>query len=644
MRKSSTADHHAEIGLLQRIAENTQDMLYRMSLPDGNYEYVSSGSINIFGDSPEKLYATPKLIAQRIHPDWNHYFEREWNNLLAGNMPPFYEYQIITKSGETKWVSQRNVLIRNEEGNPIAIEGVVTDITRSKSAEIKARKAEERFRLLFDNSPDPTWIIDENNMFSLCNLAAVRILGYDSVEELQSTHPSELSPELQSDGAKSFDKANEMIALAYENGVHRFKWTHRRKTGDCFPVEVTLSLMEFDNHKNLYCTWRDMTEHDILEEQFVHSQKMQALGTLVGGIAHDFNNMLAGITGNLFLAKRLTQENTNVVEKLTHAEDLSFRAAEMIKQLLTFARKDRVNMEPFALNVFIKETVKLLHSSIPENISIDQDICADDMFVNGDTTQIHQILLNLINNACDALENQEHPRITIQLKPVKVNKAFIKKHPGFAPGDYAHLSVEDNGYGIPEHKRMRLFEPFYTTKEVGKGTGLGLSMVFGAVKNHHGFVEVDSDLNEGSTFNIYLPLVDPENVVVTDKQDTAKAKEGLGETILLVDDEADVVDTGKHVLQSMGYRVMTAVNGQQAVAIYKEHAGKIDLIVMDVIMPVLSGDKAAKQIREINPDVKIIFATGYDKSAQIMTENEVVISKPFVIDKMSELIRETIDS
>ncbi|NNJ73377.1 MAG: response regulator [Enterobacterales bacterium] len=371
---------------------------------------------------------------------------------------------------------------------------------------------------------------------------------------------------------------------------------------------------------------------------------MQALGTLVGGIAHDFNNMLAGITGNIYLAKKLTQDKPNVVEKLTNAEDLSFRAAEMIKQLLTFARKDRVNMKLFALNSFINETIKLIQSSIPENITVIQEISDEVIHISGDKSQIHQILLNLINNACDAVAQEDAPRITIRLEVLKVDKAYIKKHPSAQAGDYAHLSVADNGPGIPENNRARVFEPFYTTKDVGKGTGLGLAMVFGAMKNHHGFVEVDGIENEGSIFNIYLPLMDPQIAETSSNRNNVNTTQGLGETILLVDDEADVVDTGKHVLRSMGYRVMTAINGQQAVAMYKEHSGKIDLIVMDVIMPVLSGDKAAKQIREINPAVKIIFATGYDKGAQIETENEVVISKPFAIEKMSALIRKTIDS
>lgn len=644
MGKSSPVDPETEIGLLKRIADNTPDMLYRMSLPDGNYEYVSSGSVHIFGDSPETLYATPRLVAERIHPDWNGYFENEWAKLLAGDMPPVYEYQIITKDGETKWVSQRNVLITDDDGKPVAIEGVVTDITSSKLAELKALESEERFRMLFENSPDPTWIINEDNMFSLCNLAAVTILGYDSIEELESTHPSELSPEFQSDGMTSFEKANDMMALAHQKGVHRFKWTHRRKSGASFPVEVTLSRLDFTNRKILYCTWRDMTEHDMLEEQFIHAQKMEALGTLVGGIAHDFNNMLAGITGNLYLAKKLVKDNPDVSEKLTNAEDLSFRAAEMIKQLLTFARKDRVNMEHFPLTSFIKEAINLLCSSIPENITIDQDICADDLIVNGDTTQIQQILLNLVNNASDALKQHDDPKITIRLKAIQADKAFLKKHPGFKPGAYAQLSVEDNGIGIPENLRARLFEPFFTTKEVGKGTGLGLAMVFGVVKNHHGFVEVDGTENEGSIFKIYLPIMDAKHVKATPKLEEAQTRHGAGETILLVDDQIDVVETGKQVLESMGYLVMTADNGRDAVALFKDHSEQIDLIVMDVVMPIISGDKAAELIREIKPDIKIIFATGYDKGQIIETKDEVVISKPYSIENMSELISKTLDA
>jgi len=252
---------------------------------------------------------------------------------------------------------------------------------------------------------------------------------------------------------------------------------------------------------------KDVEGHRIFEEKRLQAQKMEALGTLVGGIAHDFNNMLAGITGNLYLAKQKLRNHPEAIGNLDNIEKLSRRAADMIQQLLAFARKSMVNMKETPLVPFVKESIKFLRTSVPESIHLHQYICSDALTVRADATQIHQVLMNLVNNACDATQGVDEPRIFIRLKAFETDEAFMKRHTYFKPGRYAHLSVEDNGYGIPETQIKTVFEPFFTTKAVGKGTGLGLSMVFGAIKTHHGFIDVESVEGEGATFHIYIPLL-----------------------------------------------------------------------------------------------------------------------------------------
>jgi len=251
----------------------------------------------------------------------------------------------------------------------------------------------------------------------------------------------------------------------------------------------------------------DMEKIRTDQEKNIEARKMEALGTLVGGIAHDFNNMLAGMTGNLYLAKQKLRNNPEAVRNLDNIEKLSRRAADMIQQLLAFARKGMVNMKETPLAPFVKETIKFLRASVPENIHLHQYICNDALPVRADATQIHQVLMNLVNNACDATEGVDEPRIFIRLQAFETDDAFMKRHACFKPGRYAYLSVRDNGCGIPEARIKTVFEPFFTTKAVGKGTGLGLSMVFGAIKTHHGFVDVESIEGEGSTFHIYIPLL-----------------------------------------------------------------------------------------------------------------------------------------
>lgn len=353
--------------------------------------------------------------------------------------------------------------------------------------------------------------------------------------------------------------------------------------------------------------------------------------------------MLAGITGNLYLAKKRIIDMPEVVQKLSNVEQLSMRAADMIQQLLTFARKDRVSMKPIPFVQFLKETLKLLRASLPENIAMYEDICAEMIQVSGDATLLHQVLMNLLTNARDAMEGVEHPSVTVRLECVDIDQKFTGERVGVKGGAYARLSVQDNGCGIRKKEIKHLFEPFYTTKEQGKGTGLGLAMVFGAVKTHNGFIEVNSKRGKGTIFHIYLPLLERKQVLPESICSLTLPETGHGETILLVDDQEQVIETGKEVLESLGYHVLAAVNGRQAVELFEAHANSIDLCIIDVIMPIMNGSRAAELIRRINPDTKIIFATGYDKQTYNNMGNETVISKPYAIDAMSRLIRQVLD-
>ncbi len=384
-----------------------------------------------------------------------------------------------------------------------------------------------------------------------------------------------------------------------------------------------------------------------VENQFRQSQKMEATGTLVGGIAHNFNNMLAGLTGNLYLAKKKSSNNPDVMKKLEQAEKLSFEAANMIKQLLTFARKGIVEIKTFGLNSFMKEISKLCESSIPDNIKYNQQLCREELVVAGDATQLQQVLLNLINNARDAVSGVSQPEISLTFNEFEADKNFMIAHPKVGGNLFAHLIIKDNGTGINDKDREHIFEPFYTTKEVGLGTGLGLSMVYGAIQSHGGVIEVDSRLGEGTAFHIYLPLVEEKNIDVTSDQ-VSEAVSGNGELILLVDDNAEVRSTVKDVLENLGYRVLEASNGLKAVDMFIKGQQDISLIIMDVVMPILGGVQATERIRAISPEAKVIFATGYDKDETLKSEmpadESIVLSKPYDISVFSRAIRDQLDS
>ncbi|MDX8412424.1 MAG: PAS domain S-box protein [Mariprofundaceae bacterium] len=483
-------------------------------------------------------------------------------------------------------------------------------------------------------------ITDKEGTIEYVNPAFSQITGYPAEEVIGHT-PKVLNADNHE--AAFYDKLWDTITSG--NAWHG-KLMDKKKDGSFFPTQVSISPLRDSNGEitSFIGIHVDLTEQQCLEEQFQQSQKMQAIGTLVGGIAHNFNNMLAGLTGNLYLARQMAKDQPKLASKLDRAEQLSFQAAETVAQLLAFARKDSVQFTPIPFTRLVREAFKLHQVSIPENIHLAYDICPQAMQVMGNTNQLQQILLNLINNAQDAVEDTADPRITVKLESLTADEAFLAMYPNIQGRHFAHLSVKDNGCGIPAGKLAFVFDPFFTLKEVGKGTGLGLSMAYGSITSHGGIIDVESVLGEGSTFHVYLPVLETETRTET-IQENGDIALGHGETILLADDEKYVRETAREVLEHLGYKVLLVEDGKEAVDMLAARGSEIDMIILDVVMPVMGGVEAASHMMETNPGTPIVFATGYDKNSMgqgLESLDQVVLSKPFTILQLSQILHKAL--
>ena len=379
------------------------------------------------------------------------------------------------------------------------------------------------------------------------------------------------------------------------------------------------------------------------EERFYQSQKMETIGTLVGGIAHDFNNMLAGINANLFMIKRKGNPDSETLNRMDNVGDLVMGASDMIRQLLTFARKDKVKFQYFDLTPFLEEAYKLATVSISAQINIRFENNTQDLFVQANGTQLQQVLMNMLNNARDALRNKKKPAIIIKVEKYKPSERFKKANPELIADTYATITIMDNGDGIPADKIDKIFEPFFTTKEVGKGTGLGLAMCYGAIQSHHGTIKVQSEVGKGTAFKIYLPICN-EEFAEQSTMTTLSVTIGNGETILFVDDDQKLREAQKEALEMLGYKVIEAKNGKEAVSLFQEHQTSIDLILMNLNMPIMGGVKAAEHIRAIDNNVQIVFLTGYDKDATfeggfLPSAEELILEKPYTMEKLNRVIQ-----
>lgn len=510
-------------------------------------------------------------------------------------------------------------------------------ISRSEKARREAERRLELYGEAFTNTIGGMIITDCKGVIVDVNEAFERVTGYSKAEAVGR------NPSMLKSGYQDGQFYMQMWKAIQERGQWQGRIVNRRKSGEIYPEHLSVTAI-CDEHgvvKNYIGVFLDATEQEQLQEQFQQAQRMESLGTLVGGIAHEFNNMLAGMTGNLYLAKSEIKAYSSAVEKLDTVEALAFKAADMIKQLLTFARKGTMRKEETELAPFLKASRELFQLSVNEEIILNQVIADQDISVDVDRSQLQQILLNLINNSKVALQGVKEPEISITLDRYVADHVFLSRFPEVTGGEFARITVKDNGAGIDEQCLEKIFEPFFTTREVGDGAGLGLSMVFGAIKDYGGAIEVESQPGAGTSMHLYIPVLPRD---VGKRATETVVTSGHGNTILVVDDDEMVVDTACKVLVRLGYKVLSATSGREAIALFEMHQGEIGVVILDVVMPGLSGPETADLIHNINSDITIIFATGYDTTdtlqKRIEETGEMVLRKPYQISLLSQILKD----
>ncbi len=523
------------------------------------------------------------------------------------------------------------------EGRQLAVYGIYRDISERKRAEEETKKSEEKYRILVENATDAI-IILQDDLIRFHNQKTAALTGY-SKEELESTRFFQfIHPEDRDAMIQRYNKT-----LKGERTPAPFSFRAIHKSGAILWEEINSIQILWEDHPAVLCFIRDITGEKKLRDQLQHAQKMEAVGTLAGGIAHDFNNLLQGILGyaDLLLFKKEADDPTR--RGLEQIRSAAQRAAELTQRLLTFSRKVESKMRPINLNNSVNRIHSLIKRTIPKMIEIKLNLTDRLRTVNADPAQVEQVVMNLVVNAKDAMPEGGVLTITTQNKTL--DEKFCRGHLGAVPGEHVLVGISDTGHGMDSETLAHIFEPFYTTKEKGRGTGLGLAMVYGIVANHNGYIECKSKPDRGTSFNMYFPVFN--GIAEYTEEVNSASSQGGYETILLVDDEEFIRNLGRQMLTGFGYTVLTASDGTEALEIYGKKHRNIDLIILDLTMPGMSGSRCLRELLKINPGAKVIIASGYAENGPemetITAQTRGFIGKPFKISAILGLIRKVLE-
>lgn len=511
----------------------------------------------------------------------------------------------------------------------------IEDITARKRLEYLLTESEERYRRLFETASDGIVLLEKSkgNIIN-ANPATEKMLGY-SEKECIGKNLQDIGVSLDmSDFPTIMQSLNKSGIINYDDVQVK------TKSGRYIDTDIYM----VDRARLAQCNIREVTERKKLEEQLRQAQKMEAVGLLAGGIAHDFNNILTAIMGYGYLLQTNMTSDDPLRENVDKILVSAVKAAEVTHSLLAFSSKQRLNPKPININAMMKRIEKLLSRLIGEDILLSTNFTDKDVVSMADASQIEQVLLNLAMNARDAMPHGGH--LTLETQLVEVDDTFIRVHGYGEPGMFAVIAVSDTGSGMGKETMDKIFEPFFTTKEVGKGTGLGLAMSYGIIKQHRGYINVYSEPEKGTTFRIYLPAIKSTEEGIVEAAIEPLPSHG-NETILVAEDDSELRKLFSLVLQEYGYKVILAKDGEEAIRKFIKNKDKIQLVMLDMIMPKRSGKEVYDRIKEMRPDMKTLFSSGYTADRmdndRTLKEGFNFIMKPVLPKNLLKKIREVLD-
>ena len=622
----------------RELAEMLPEALFEADI-NMKLTFVNQRALSLFGYSMQDFQNGLNGFDMLI-PECREMALKNIARRFRGEKFPAIEYRALKKDGVTFPILLHASPII-DHGIDKGIRGVIIDITEHKKVENEIKKQKRLFETMFNTIPDGVVITNTRREIQLANKGMESTFGYKPDDLLGKTTEMLYANKdrFREAGAVVFDKNAKKQGDLYVT-------YYLDKTGKEFPGETFGAKLFDENNKwigNLGIM-RDITEREQAQKRIQQAQKMEALGTLSGGIAHDFNNILAAILGYAELGLMDVSRGLSNKERLEQILKSGLRAKNLVQQILSFSRRSDSARKPIQIASIIAETVKLLRATLPTTIEIVEEFEAEPDNVLADPTQIHQVLVNLCTNSAHAM-GERGGVLKIRLERISLDERSAASHAELNPGAYSKLTVSDTGEGMDKDTVERIFEPFFTTKETGQGTGMGLAVVHGILKAHGGAITVNSEAGKGSTFQVYLPILEIE-AEKEDSEETESVPLGT-EHILFVDDEKTLADIGKQMLERLGYQVIARTSSLEALEVFRTKADSFHLVITDQTMPNMTGVDLTKEILRIRPDIPIIICTGF--SAQISEKKagdlgvRRVLMKPLVAREVAEAIREVLD-